>query len=197
MFKMVRQISSHPKDGANGANEASSEYIGTGPDHTMVFGTGDIIDITIANVSTTSSSAIQNGNTRFPKVGCHANELIGAPQAFRIDSDISGGLALRERDLQRWEAPAEHEVDMSQESIGNWDQFAANERFGRKSNYHEDIYTTAIDRSGPLYRMRELEAERKVREIEGDFSANPHMREERGLGLGESGADEEERYVPS
>jgi len=67
MFKMVRQISSHSKDGANGANEACSDYVGTGPDHTMVFGMGDIIDITIANVSTLSNSAIQNGDAMFSK----------------------------------------------------------------------------------------------------------------------------------
>ena len=83
---------------------------------------------------------------------------------------------------------------MSQESIGEWDQFAANERFG-KSDYHEDIYTTTIDRSGPLYRMRELEAERKVREIEGDSTINAHIREERGLDIGDDGLDEEERSV--
>ncbi len=67
MFKMVRQLSSHIKDGANGANEAASDYVGTGSDHMMVFGMGDIIDITIANVSTTCSSATQNGNKGSPK----------------------------------------------------------------------------------------------------------------------------------
>jgi len=197
MFKMVRQISSQNMDGANGANEVSSDYIGTGPDHTMVFGMGDIIDITIANVSTITSSGNQNGNSISSMVWYSTDGVVGAVQGFRTDSDISGGLALRERDLQRWEAPAEHEVDMSKESIGVWDQFAANERFGGKSNYHEELYTTPIDRTGPLYRMRELEAERKVREIEDDFSANPHVREERGLGLEEDGADEEERYTPA
>jgi PAB1-binding protein PBP1 len=83
---------------------------------------------------------------------------------------------------------------MEKESIGDWDQFAANARFGGKSDYHEEIYTTAIDRSGPLYRMREIEAERKVREIEGDTAINPHIREERGLEVND-GDDEESRFV--
>ena len=68
MFKMVRQISNQTKDGVNGASEPSSDYIGTGPDHTMVFGMGDIIDITIANVSTIAISGNQNGNSKFSRV---------------------------------------------------------------------------------------------------------------------------------
>ena len=83
---------------------------------------------------------------------------------------------------------------MSLESVGDWDQFKANEqRFGVKSDYDENLYTTPIDRSNPLYRMREAEAERITREIEGNTSNNAHMREERGVPQEDDGMDEEER----
>lgn len=83
---------------------------------------------------------------------------------------------------------------MSLESGGEWDQFKANEqRFGVTSDYDENIYTTRIDKSHPLHRMREAEAERIAREIEGDTSTNAHIREERGIRHDDDGIDEEER----
>ena len=81
---------------------------------------------------------------------------------------------------------------MSLESSGEWDQFKANEeRFGLRSDYDENIYTTQIDKKNPLYAMREREAERIAREIEGDVTNNTHMREERGFK--DDGLDEEEK----
>ena len=103
---------------------------------------------------------------------------------------------MRERNLQRWEAPTSGNMDLSLESAnrGEWDQFKANEqKFGVKTDYDENIYTTRIDRSNPLYAMREREAERIAREIEGDVSSNPHVREERGHK--DEGLDEEAKFV--
>ena len=81
-------------------------------------------------------------------------------------------------------------------SSGAWDQFEANEqRFGLKSDYDENIYTTRIDKSDPLYTMREAEAARIAREIEGGTTTNSHVREERGISQVDDGLDEEERYV--
>ena len=81
-------------------------------------------------------------------------------------------------------------------SSGTWDQFLANEqRFGLKSDYDENIYTTRIDKSNPLYRMREAEAARIAREIEGSAITNPHMREERGMIHEDDDLDEESRLV--
>jgi len=104
---------------------------------------------------------------------------------------------MRERNLQRWEPSTETEVDLSLETAGgaDWDQFEANERlYGVRSNYDEEIYTTSIDRSSPLYKQRAARAEKIAREIEGDSTTNAHMKEERGLALGDdSGTDEEER----
>jgi LsmAD domain len=124
--------------------------------------------------------------------------LLGAQTGFRTDTDISGSLAMRERNLQRWEPTAtDPSIDMSLEDsgTGGWDQFEANARlFGATTNYDENIYTTRINRNDPLYKRKEAEAARIAREIEGTATDNPHMREERGHALDGEGHDEEEKY---
>lgn len=86
-------------------------------------------------------------------------------------------------------------MDISLEGTGGaWDQFQANEqRFGLKSDYDENIYTTPINRSHPDHRRREAEAIRLAREIEGGQADNPHVREERGVNHLEDAMDEEEK----
>lgn len=70
-----------------------------------------------------------------------------------------------------------------------------NERlYGIKTDYDENFYTTAIDRSSPLYKQRSAAAEKLAREIEASSAMNAHVAEERGLTLpDDSGANEEER----
>lgn len=122
---------------------------------------------------------------------------IGVPSGFRTDADISGNLAIRERNLQRWEPSADTNVDLSleSESTGTWDQFEANARmYGVQTSYDEDLYTTSIDRSNPQYRQRLARAEKIAREIECVSATNPHVAEERGHVIGDdSGMDEEEK----
>lgn len=76
-----------------------------------------------------------------------------------------------------------------------WDQFETNERlYGVKSSYNEDLYTTTIDTSSPLYKERAARAERIAREIEKENAMNAHVAEERGQVLpDDSGVDEEEK----
>ena len=82
---------------------------------------------------------------------------------------------------------------------GAWDQFAANERlFGLKTDYDENIYTTAINKSHPQYRERIAAAERKAREIERSAPTTAHVAEERVMDYnGSTGGDdnEEDKYV--
>lgn len=115
--------------------------------------------------------------------------------SFRTDADISGNLNIRERDLQRWEPSTEPDVDLSLEQTeGSWDQFKVNEqKFGLKSDYDENIYTTTIDRSNPLYPQREAEAQRIAQEIERTSTDNVHVREERGTLKEGDGLDEENK----
>lgn len=80
-----------------------------------------------------------------------------------------------------------------------WDQFAANEeKFGLKTDYDENIYTTAIDRSAPSYKARMANAERLARQIERSAPASSHVAEERIMdyvGGADGGLDEEDKYV--
>ena len=123
---------------------------------------------------------------------------LGASAGFRTDSDISGSLAVRERNLQRWEPSAvDANINLSLEGSGSagWDQFEANERlFGATTSYDENIYTTRIDRSDPSYKRKEAKAAQIAREIESSEPDNPHVREERGLATETDGHDEEEKY---
>ncbi len=86
---------------------------------------------------------------------------------------------------------------MKSSGAAGWDQFAENERlFGMKTDYDENIYTTAIDRNHPQYKQRVAEAEKKAREIERSVANNSHVAEERivdNLAAEENGLDEEDK----
>lgn len=78
-------------------------------------------------------------------------------------------------------------------SSGGWDQFAENEkRFGLKTDYDENMYTTAIDKSHPKYRERMAAADRKAREIERSLPATSHVAEERLVDYKGGDGDENE-----
>ena len=63
LFKMVRRSSQLPKESFNGVEDCNGEFLGTGSDHSVVFSMGDIIDISIPSISTTSNHVSQNGKT--------------------------------------------------------------------------------------------------------------------------------------
>ena len=133
------------------------------------------------------------------KTNPHATTNKEGASGFRTDTDISGKLELRERNLQKWE-PSEVDPNMTLESTGrtgDWDQFATNERmFGVKSNYDENLYTTTINKNDPQYAERAARAEKIAREIEGSSATNSHVREERASynPLDDQGLDEEDKY---
>ncbi|GAC71822.1 protein interacting with poly(A)-binding protein [Moesziomyces antarcticus T-34] len=141
-------------------------------------------------------------------------------EAFRTDTEISkafdplgSGRALQKwsddpdladlddhsSKLPAWASPSDAKASGAgglEDSNSNkpWDQFAANEaRFGIKSNYEENLYTTKLDRTGKDFRDREREADRIAREIMGQATNNPHMAEERGH-ADDSGVNEEDKY---
>uniref|UniRef100_A0A093VW94 PAB1-binding protein 1 n=1 Tax=Talaromyces marneffei PM1 TaxID=1077442 RepID=A0A093VW94_TALMA len=182
LLKMVQRVIS-TETHANGLSDTTTPFVGTTPDHSMKFKVDEITDIVVNNVTTAEVVA---KDTNGPHTG------------FRTDTDISGSLTMRERNLQRWEPSAtDPNVDMSLEGSGatGWDQFEANARlFGATTSYDENIYTTQINRNDPLYKKKQAEAARIAREIEGTATDNPHLREERGHALEGEGQDEEERY---
>ncbi|CAO1625089.1 unnamed protein product [Sympodiomycopsis kandeliae] len=125
---------------------------------------------------------------------------------FRTDVEISAREAAADerlsqgRTLTAWSDDTtandlNNSLDAPSKAAGGaWDQFAANEaRFGVKSNYDEDMYTTKLDRSRVNFKEEEKKAERLAAEIMGQASTNTHMAEERGQ-VDDSGQNEEDKY---
>ncbi|CAK7265971.1 poly(A)-binding protein binding protein [Sporothrix epigloea] len=127
----------------------------------------------------------------------------GQRSSFRTDTAISNSRAGGDRNLKRWVGDGSADLDGSLESAptsgGKWDQFAENERlFGLKTDYNENFYTTAIDRSHPQYSERFAKADRAAREIERSAPTTAHVAEERVMdfagGQDQGGDDEEDKY---
>lgn len=103
--------------------------------------------------------------------------------------------------MQPWVPDSADGSDGSLEASASgraWDQFAENERlFGLKTDYDENIYTTAINKTHPLYKERYAAAEKKAREIERSAPVTSHVAEERVMdhtgGTGPAGENEEDK----
>lgn len=178
---MVRQL--QPADNAQANGQPSDEYAGQGDSHVKSFDMSDVADFNVNNVILDKTQAkAQNGSA-----------------GFRTDTDISGNLALRERKLQAFDfGEGDTSLELGSGGLGGWDQFATNDRLtGKKSNYDETIYTTAINRSDPEYAKRAARADRIAREIESSTATNSHIREERASfnALDDQGLDEEDKWV--
>ena len=78
---------------------------------------------------------------------------------------------------------------------GNWDQFAQNQaRFGVKSSYNEELYTTKLSNQKFTKAQRE-EAARLAAEIESKPATSAHVAEERGQQEeGDDDMDEEDKF---
>ncbi|KAH6900101.1 hypothetical protein B0T10DRAFT_15184 [Thelonectria olida] len=128
------------------------------------------------------------------------NHQNGNRNSFRTDTAISNSRPSNERTLQPW-VPDSNDTSANNGALekassgGAWDQFAENERlFGLKTDYDENIYTTAINKNHPQYRQRIAAAERKAREIERSAATTAHVAEERVMDFagGEDQAENEE-----
>jgi hypothetical protein len=124
--------------------------------------------------------------------------------AFATDTDISANVSSGgvERQLVAWQPDSNgSDADLSLDGPamdGAWDQFSENERkFGVKSTWDEEFYTTSIDKSASDYNERRLQAERIASQIESEArskkTTNVHLREERGIEPIDD-IDEEDRY---
>lgn len=107
------------------------------------------------------------------------------------DTEISGNAPARERKLERWQAPSDSTATFGETSnSGEFDQFKVNEqKFGVKSTYNEEDYTTRIDRSSAGFAERNARAARIAAEIEGNSKSNAWT-EQRGAN--DEGYDEED-----
>lgn len=178
VLKMVRRVNDTESTQVNGQSE-TGDLVGEGEDHAMSFQMQDVVSLQALEVNLESNVArAANGTT----------------SGFRTDTEISGNLTARERELQRWQPGADSEIDLSlgadaSAGLGSWDQFAANERlYNVRSDYNEDLYTTSIDRSNPRYRELEQRADRLAREMEKEGQTKKLANE------ADSGLDEEDKY---
>jgi hypothetical protein len=86
-----------------------------------------------------------------------------------------------EHDLKTldWAAEGADELlDSDTHVAGQWDQFAANAKFGVRTSYNEDLYTTKLDES-KLSKEQIAYAERTAKEIENSSTRNLQHRLER------------------
>lgn len=128
------------------------------------------------------------------EVALDLNEEVKPRLGFKKDSDISGQIAFKERELQRWVPEDDMELSLEDDG-GEWDQFKVNEeKFGVESTYDEHLYTTRIDTSAPDYHQRVARAEKIAKEIELQATTDRHILEERGIQVDDSGMDEEDKY---
>lgn len=65
--------------------------------------------------------------------------------------------------------------------------------FGVKTSFDENIYTTKLDRNRPDFKERERQAQIIADQIMGGVSSNPHLMEERGQKVDDSGLNEEDK----
>ncbi|TFB06278.1 PAB1-binding protein 1 [Trichoderma ghanense] len=130
-------------------------------------------------------------------------KMNGNRSGFRTDTAISNGRFGGQRVLQPWVPDKNDTFDGSLEKTSSsgapWDQFAENERlFGLKTDYDENIYTTAINKDHPQYRERIAAAEKKAREIERSAAMTAHVAEERVMdysgGKDRTDDNEEDKY---
>eukprot|EP00761_Pharyngomonas_kirbyi_P010967 gb/GECH01010991.1/.p1 GENE.gb/GECH01010991.1/~~gb/GECH01010991.1/.p1 ORF type:complete len:828 (+),score=171.94 gb/GECH01010991.1/:1-2484(+) len=119
-------------------------------------------------------------------------------EKFSTDSEISKN-QYQERELQPWvpdeATPDELLLEDDGQRDTSWDQFTVNrDLFGVQSTYHEEFYTTSLDRSSEFYAENEFRAERQAQEIlhSQRNAANIHVRQERGKNPTEG--DEETLY---
>ena len=126
----------------------------------------------------------------------------GAPRrsGLATDREISGGRG-RERDLVKWEDDSSSSSGRGDggglDSVerGNWDQFKTNEeKFGYKSTFDMDLYTTPLDKSSSFYKANAKKAGDIAASIEGKVATSVHEAEERGQDHLHDAGDEEDRY---
>ncbi|RMD40908.1 hypothetical protein DV735_g4250, partial [Chaetothyriales sp. CBS 134920] len=180
-LKMTKKLPSSPGTSANGLGSREAALVGSSPEYAMTWDVRDLVEIDLEDLSLVETAKLANGSS----------------SKFRTDADISGNLHRGARTLQKWVPDGPDDTDYSLEtgSTGDWDQFAtARQMTGIESTYHENDYTTALDKNSLSYKMKEAEAERVEREILGTSSSNIHIREERGQQVDHGADDEEAKY---
>jgi hypothetical protein len=103
-------------------------------------------------------------------------------------------LVLR-RNLVKWDGGEGKDVHLEETDTKDWDQFEVNaKKFGYKSTFDMDLYTTPLDKNSAFFKENEGRAAKLAAEIEGKSASTSHQAEERGQDDLFDQADEEDRY---
>lgn len=95
----------------------------------------------------------------------------------------------------KWEGGEGKDMHLEETDAKDWDQFEVNaKKFGYKSTFDMDLYTTPLDKESAFYKANEARAARLAAEIEGKAAQTLHQAEERGQDHLFDQADEEDRY---
>lgn len=138
--------------------------------------------------------------------GARVTDTSASAKGFAIDGEISrlnSAFGKPSKQLQRFNDFTEipnttnnNSSTLDEQTFGDlatpngnrsrkWDQFQVNEdKFGIKTSFDEDEYTTKLDRHGAGFAEKQREAARLASEIEREASENVHIREERNQDLG-------------
>ena len=109
------------------------------------------------------------------------------------DGEISSNKNTQ-RELVKFDMPANYVEEDLKHSNEQWDQFEVNEKkFGVTTTYDESLYTTKLDKTSKDYKSKERDAARIAKEIECGSTSNVHLKEERGQ-VAEKEVDEETKY---
>lgn len=71
MLKMVQRPSKQDIQRSNGVSEVASPFLGSAPDHSMSFDIKDVVDISVANVSTADVTAKESNGMPF-QLNCYS-----------------------------------------------------------------------------------------------------------------------------
>ncbi|CAN6819271.1 unnamed protein product, partial [Brassica oleracea] len=187
-FGIVLKMASLVKDGTLPGHKSRSQFVRKPPYKTFIIPADELLQVVAKDLSVFSDGKLKAVQSE------KSVELL-------TDSSISKSCRVDQgRELKPWvpdgEAPEglDNVFDKPWKR-GGWDQFKVNqERFGVKSTFNEEMYTTPLDRG---LRTRELEekAGEIAREIEGENTGDLHVAEERGLQVNEKfDTDEEAKY---
>ncbi|KAJ2995982.1 hypothetical protein HDV02_000268 [Globomyces sp. JEL0801] len=171
-----------------------------GKEYTGVYGAVNPVDLSVQVLQ-----ARDNKGEIIPDLVCNGDNIVAmkfnykpvALSGFHTDTAISRAGPIKERVFEKWNPSDDVPLDMNlDESAGPWDQFSVNEKkFGVKTDFDPDMYTTILDKSAPDFRKKEAEANRLAREIERGLTTNAHILEERGHKAHDNNMNEEDRPV--
>eukprot|EP01080_Neovahlkampfia_damariscottae_P001794 gene1794-936_t len=132
---------------------------------TFIFQSKDIIDVTAKDIT------FANEKEQYQK-----------DDSFVIDGVITKNKEIKEKELVPWTPETGDDMPLESDSSStgglesmkgnkNWNQFEVNERkYGVKSSYNENYYTTELDKSSMFYKENEKYASKMAKEIENSTS---------------------------